>query len=327
MQGIDYDVFYRESLPILESPLNSEQYDLFVSAYNKSERVTTVFEKINSKDKCWVIHPEYQFDTKTKSSIKGHKIELHHCGNELAQVNQTLEALNIEDLNKIKICIDCTGFTRSFLICLIVKLGSLKIRSLDVIFSEPISYKDKDDTSFSVKTGDVREIFGCAKEADLQHPESLLISIGYDQQQIAHVVNHKESTTPVPMYAFPSLQADMFQQSAYRVSGIDYINSESNKSSEWLSNRLFAPANDPFSTAKKISEYVKEATKRNPVPNIYLSTLSTKAQAVGFAYYWWLEGRHQENVISIVAPECIAYNSDTTIGLSKVWRFTLEMSF
>jgi hypothetical protein len=326
MKNIDYDVFYRESLPLSNCFLNSDQYDLFISAYNKSARVITVFEKINSKQKYWVIHPEYQFNDDTKSSIRGNKIELRNCGNELQQVNQTLDELNIHDLNTVKICVDCTGFTRSFLIYLIVRLGSLKIKTIDVIFSEPVSYKDKDDTSFSVKTGDVREIFGCAKEAELQHPESLLISIGYDQQQIAHVVNHKESTTPVPMYAFPSLQADMFQQSAYRVSGIDFMHSESDKSADWLSNRLFAPANDPFSTAKKISEYVRDMTQRNPVPNIYLSTLSTKAQAVGFAYYWWLEGRHQENVISIVAPECIAYNSDTTIGLSKVWRFTLEMT-
>lgn len=324
MSSVDYDIFYREPLQILDEYINKDSYDIFISAYNKSDRVRNIFEKVLASKKYWVIHPEYQFSTSDISSINTlNIIQLDYSGNEASQVTQILNTLKLHERAEFKLCIDCTGFTRNTLIHLIIRIGMLNIPSIDVIFSEPVKYKEKDETSFSIETGDVREIFGCAKEADLQYPDNLLISIGYDNMQVSHVMNSKESVTTHPIYAFPSLQPDMFQQSAYRASRIDFNTSQA---VEWLSYRTFCPANDPFSTARKLSEQIKAIKATEGHTNIYLSTLSTKAQAVGFAYYWWKEGQFDDNVVSIVAPECIKYNSDTSIGISKAWKFILELN-
>jgi ornithine carbamoyltransferase len=45
---IDYDIFYRESLPVENNPINSTPFDIFISAFNASDRVKEVFDKINS---------------------------------------------------------------------------------------------------------------------------------------------------------------------------------------------------------------------------------------------------------------------------------------
>lgn len=324
MHFIDYDIFYRELLQISDEFINEDSYDIFVSAYNKSDRVRNIFDKVRAVEKYWVIHPEYQFQDSDISSINtANVIKLGNSGNENFQVNQILKTLKLDERAGVKLCLDCTGFTRNTLIHLIIRIGILNIPSIDIIFSEPVKYKEKDETSFSIETGEVREIFGCAKEPDLQYSENLLISVGYDNMQVSHVMNSRESVTTHPIYAFPSLQPDMFQQSAYRASRIDFNTSQAN---EWLSYRAFCPANDPFSTARKLSEEVKKIMAIEGNTNIYLSTLSTKAQAVGFAYYWWKEGQFDDSVVSIVAPECIKYNSDTSIGISKAWKFILELN-
>lgn len=58
---IDYDIYYRESLTIENDSLNSETFDIFISAFNASDRVKDVFNKVNSNYKYWLIHPEYKF--------------------------------------------------------------------------------------------------------------------------------------------------------------------------------------------------------------------------------------------------------------------------
>jgi hypothetical protein len=55
----DYTHFYREALPI--SAPWAESWTLFLSAYNHSERVTTVFNKVNALEKYWLVHKEYDY--------------------------------------------------------------------------------------------------------------------------------------------------------------------------------------------------------------------------------------------------------------------------
>ena len=61
MSTIDYDIFYREQLSIENYPINSAPFDIFISAFNASDRVKEVFDKIDSCQKYWLIHPEYRF--------------------------------------------------------------------------------------------------------------------------------------------------------------------------------------------------------------------------------------------------------------------------
>ena len=93
------------------------------------------------------------------------------------------------------------------------------------------------------------------------------------------------------------------------------------KDNDLTTRKFFAPANDPFSTAKKIQEIVniihsKDLHLRH---NIYLCPLSTKAQLVGYAYYWWKEGRHETHrgMVNIVLPMCTSYKRETSIVLPE----------
>ena len=71
----------------------------------------------------------------------------------------------------------------------------------------------------------------------------------------------------------------------------------------------------------------KHFKEQNLKHNIYLCPLSTKAQVVGHAYYWWKEGQYQTSrgMINIVLPMCTSYKRETSIGLKRVWQYTLEM--
>lgn len=56
---IDYSIFYYQAY---SSPNDLSDYDIFISAYNSSERVKSVFSNINASKKLWLIHPEYLFN-------------------------------------------------------------------------------------------------------------------------------------------------------------------------------------------------------------------------------------------------------------------------
>lgn len=71
---IDYDIYYRESLTIENDSLNSETFDIFISAFNASDRVKDVFNKVNSNYKYWLIHPEYKFSDDELNGIYATKV-------------------------------------------------------------------------------------------------------------------------------------------------------------------------------------------------------------------------------------------------------------
>ena len=113
----------------------------------------------------------------------------------------------------------------------------------------------------------------------------------------------------------------MFQQSAICSSKSgDVVFSK-----DWVTNRRYAPANDPFSTAQTIQNIVREIDKKDPNANIYISPLSTKAQALGHALYWQLEGK-KRGAVSMIMPQCVSYARETSVGLKRLWAYTIELT-
>ena len=324
MSTIDYDIFYREQLSIENYPINSAPFDIFISAFNASDRVKDVFDKIDSCQKYWLIHPEYRFSDDELREICATSIVKPTELSEESQVHLLLSSIHIEDIETCKICIDSTGFMRNVLALLIIALGHFGAKKINVLYSEPIQYIDNEKTHFSVAANEVRTLYGTAITPTTNAKDSLIMSIGFDHDLMSQVVNDYEGATFYPLYAFPSLSADMFQQSAYRSSNIIPI-----KNNDLTTRKFFAPANDPFSTAKQIQKIVEiiHFKEQNLKHNIYLCPLSTKAQVVGHAYYWWKEGQYQTSrgMINIVLPMCTSYKRETSIGLKRVWQYTLEM--
>ena len=112
----------------------------------------------------------------------------------------------------------------------------------------------------------------------------------------------------------------MFQENILRA-----YNAEESLGGEFLQKGSFyyAPANDPFVTADVLRQIYHNERLMGGVSNLYLSPLSTKAQTLGFIiYYLW---ECLDKSISIIFPFCQEYTRETTIGLSKVWMYNVEL--
>lgn len=314
---MDYSIFYKRCIEVDRIGQELGKFDVFVSAYNSSDRVKIVFEKANAQKKIWLIHPEYQY-----SQIElpvGHTVIAPVMGDEIGQIHDLLNA--VPNISAISLCIDITGFMRNSLAFLIPKLAHLGVKSFTAIYSEPISYSNQEATQFTTTTSEVvrpvRGMYGTPGSGQ----NHLLIAVGYDHQLISQVFSYKNNVISHPLFAFPSLSADMYQQSALRAEKSGEIVLKE----DWINNRFFAPANDPFSTAGIVSERVRHIDQKGTGENIFLAPLSTKAQVLGMSIYWLLEGKSRGRC-SILLPECLTYSRETSTGLKRLWSYDIELN-
>jgi hypothetical protein len=181
----------------------------------------------------------------------------------------------------------------------------------------------KEETNFTSNFTGVNQISECEGIHNLEtQNDILIIGSGYDDKRISDVAKSKAEAKKVQLFGFPSLQPDMFQQniiSAYRADeesmtvGDSFVHSNST---------MYAPANDTFVTAQILSDFIKKETRNKEIGNLYLCPLSTKAQTLGFALYYITECLYKP--VSMIFPYCGSYERETTVGISKVWIYTLE---
>ncbi len=148
----------------------------------------------------------------------------------------------------------------------------------------------------------------------------MIIGSGYDHKLINSVSEDKEHAKKIQLFGFPSLQPDMYQENILR----SYKAEESIGGKQFLdvNSSYFAPANDPFLTAQTLRECIDKENKYKSITNLYLSPLSTKAQTLGFALYYIKERINQP--CSVIFPFCTQYTRETSVGISKVWKYTIE---
>ena len=58
---MNYSIFYRRSIGVDRIEQEVAEFDIFVSAFNSSDRISNVFGKVPAKRKLWLVHPEYQY--------------------------------------------------------------------------------------------------------------------------------------------------------------------------------------------------------------------------------------------------------------------------
>lgn len=317
---IDYSVFYRRSINTGNLASEIGVFDIFVSAFNCSERIALVFNSVSAAKKIYHVHPEYQFESHEVprgSWLVSAPDEI----DEMAQMTALINAIGAVS-GAERICIDITGFMRSSLCFLLAKLRSLGFRHVSAIYSEPRAYSKQDNTSFSVTTtGAVRPVRGMAGSGGrTKVRDYLIVGVGYDHALVGEVLHNKDGAVTYPIFGFPSLSPDMYQQSAVRAAR----SGDKALDGSWVVKRRFAPANDPFATAAIVAETVRGIRRDDPTGHIYLSPLSTKAQALGFALYWMLEGQ-RDGSVTMLLPECDGYSRETSSGLNKVWLYDVEM--
>lgn len=310
---IDYTYFYRCELPI---DGNWPTWNLFISAFNDSDRVQRVFNKASANEKHWLVHPQYGYQT---GDITLDGAFCHPSLNEAEFIQNFWQRhISCRDFKEKKICIDATGFLRPHLIFFLKLLHWEGLKTIDIIYSEPKQYKKKDLTTFSdPKVEEVRQIAGFEGTTNRSDSRDILIiGAGYETHLIAEVAEDKDQAKKIVLLGLPSLRADMYQQNAWHTwRAADSLGGA-------MKEKHFAPASDPLATAAVLSEIVRREKNSGSIGHLYLSPLATKAQAVGFAFFFLTECR--DTSTSIIFPFCQKYDKSTSIGLSRVWLHTLE---
>ncbi|WP_418263665.1 hypothetical protein [Flavobacterium faecale] len=313
MSDIDYTYFYKNKLDSISEL--STNYDFFLSFYSDTERVKTIFENIVSKTKVWiskelnlVISPEKHFITQDELS-------------ENDNVYNLLNDLKISSTDKL--CIDITSFPIPFLFLLLKNLQFSNILYFDIIYTEPVTYNQKEHTIFSEEFMSVKQIEGYEGTHNTSDDSNdfLIIASGYDHSRVIDVCKNKSHTRKIQVFGLPSLQPDFYQENIIKTE----------KASEELAHpnfndfdlNIFAPANDPFVTAQELKLFIQRQNNRKVITNLYLSPLSTKAQALGFALYYLWECENMP--VSIIYPFCNGDIHNTSNGISNISVYNIEL--
>ena len=311
---IDYRICARTDLSLDVLSEVSTQWDLFLSAYNPSDRVQRVYASVNARRKVWLVQPEYGFAT---DSVPEGAFVSSERGE--ADFWREFDAFMGASWANGTICIDITGFMRPQLTYLVVQLLGRQQKGFIALYSDPDHYARQENTVFSKgPVVEVRQIAGCE---GAHSPDStgdyLVIGMGYDDELVRRVSESKEDVRKIQMYGLPSLAADMYQESVLR----------SFRASEalgpWWDDRCFAPANDPFVTASVLQERVIQQERGSGVTNLYLAPLGTKPQVLGFALYFASE--RMGTASSIIFPFTGGYEQETSKGLARTWMYDVEV--
>ena len=317
---MDYSLLSRATYDAEEVHLLPD-WDLFLSAYNGSERVRRVFEAVSASRKEWLIHPEY--DIATRQLPTNGRQWVSRSSDEADFWRDYFAARPIVGrAADTKICVDITGFMRPHIMLLPRVMRDMGCDRLDVLYSNPVAYAHDEDTSFThgaVKG--VRQVRGFEgiHLSDTGAPEILIIGSGYEDELIWRVAESRRAARKIQLFGLPGLQPHMYEQSRLRAARAAEAVGPLSKGSV-----IFAPAGDPFMTAQVIREQVRVETQRGDA-NIYLCPLSTKAQALGFALYYLCEC--VGNSVSIVFPYVDKYAVATSVGLSRISLYRLELDW
>jgi hypothetical protein len=322
----EYSLFYKKSYRVeadADFPLN-DNWDTFISSYNQNEKINEVFKNISAKEKYWLIQPEYGFSPGELPPLVGCKeLIIPKESDESVIISELFDRIKI-DWGNVNLCVDISGFLAPTILYFLYYLWNKKIKKFDVIYSEAERYIRKEQTDFYSKDiNEVRPVYGYeGNHKTKTEDDALIIGTGYDHRLILSLVENKEKAKKIKIYGFPSLRPDMYQENILRVH-------EVSESIEGIydPDYEFAPANDPFETANVLKKILKNLKKYGNYPNIYLSPLGTKAQVLGFGFFYLNECEDQRLPVSIIFPVSAGYEKKTSEGLSRVWKYTIEFVY
>lgn len=313
MNSIDYTYFYKFRFNSVSNLVSGRSYDFFISFNSESERVLEIYKHIASSNKIWIVKESNLFTNGLNHFVLS--------GNDNDDAHNLIIGNNITKSSTI--CIDITGFPITFLFLLIKNLQINNILHFDCIYSEPRIYNQKEHTKFSEDFIEVKQIEGFEGIHNTfdDSNDILIIASGYDHSRIIDICKNKGSAKKIQLFGLPSLQPDFYQENIIKTE----------KASEELGHpnfndfdfNIFAPANDPFVTAQELKLFIEKLNGRKEITNIYLSPLSTKAQALGFALYFLWECENRP--VSIIYPFCNKTYGNTTKGISNISLFQIEL--
>lgn len=310
---MDYNYFKKVRYDSVEKLSEMEEYDCLISSYTEADRVKEISKMIPCKETWWVCTDELN-KPEEKEGTRLFQMTDESDGGICAALLST---------GYKRLCVDITGFVIPQLLLLLRFFQIRGFTSLDIIYTEPNRYKNNENTLFSDTPLEVRQIMGYAGQhvSDMRN-DLLIIAAGYDHSRIIDVASAKKSAKKkVLLFGFPPTSPGMFQENILRA-----YQAETAVGTDCFKNmdmNIFAPANDPFSTAQALKDYM-EHKRLNNFTNVYFSPLASKPQALGMAlFYMWEKGWNRE--WSIIYPFCNIYNDDTATGISRIWKYEVEL--
>lgn len=295
------------------------KFDLFISAFNHSERVRHVFDKVHANKKHWWILPEYDYSDQDLNEISGDVSRVDGLPeNEAELVLNGVKASGLAEPSGLSVCIDITGFMRHHIFLLLKYFESVRAKSLSMIYSEPERYSRGADTSFSLADiQDVRQVSGFE---GVHVPDTsrdvLLLGVGYDHDLMGQAIRYKEGARLLQLLSLPSLTADMYQESLVRVDKVDTEHLDPPGSTE-----QFSSANDPFLIAASASRLYHREVGNGGISNFYLCPLATKPQALGFGLFYLRELTGTPS--SVIFPFPRNYSKATSRGVGRIWLYPI----
>lgn len=290
-------------------------FDIFLSAFNTASRVSDVFNSVSASVKISVVHREY--------GVSSAELPAGHFASDAEYEDEFIlqlfeDRLAETDLATARVCVDITGFLRPHLIFLIKLLYFRGCRHFTAIYAEPRQYSKLDGTSFGTgQVHTVREIRGYeGVSAKASRRDLLIISSGFEDRLVAEVAEDKDLARKFVLLGLPSLKADMYQQSLLRTRKARDALGEAVK-------EIFAPASDPFATATLLSELVESERAAHGIDRLYLSPISTKPSALGFALFYLREC--EGTAASIIFPFSNQYSTDSSDGIGRIWKYEVEL--
>lgn len=135
-------------------------WEIFVSAFNDSDRVQEIFDEVPAVHKEWWIIPEYGYQQMELPANRTNKrvfLEDHEADLVIAGVAPFISALK----KGARLCVDITGFMRPHVLFLMYYLKSAGVNVFDLIYTEPQHYSRKAETAFSLDEDSVvRQVAG-----------------------------------------------------------------------------------------------------------------------------------------------------------------------
>lgn len=311
---MDYNYFKKHRYDKLEELAGLETYDCLISSFVDSERVKVSVALIPCKERWWICDS----DTEIPESLKGARTF------QIGEDDDGGLSVALLEAGCKRICIEITGFSIPQMLVLLHFMHVKGYKTIDFIYAEPNQYKDNEYTQFSEGFTAVKQVYGFRGTHNANMDRDLLIiAAGYDHSWIIQVAIAKKSAQKVLLFGFPPTSPGMFQENILRVHQAETaVGEDCFINMDW---NIYAPANDPFSTAQALNEYMVKQKKFRHT-NVYFAPLSSKPQALGMAlYYIWSTKDDPMKEWSLIFPFCRRYLHNTTSGIARFWRYEVEL--
>lgn len=318
------------SVVLLEETLaTSKEFDVFVSCGSFEERC--IRSSAIFLDKRTEIRDSIIFNYKETDPRNKKEENIHEMRKNLEQVSENvcvfatgsvslpsegikrlLEYLkeNHLDLSGRRVATDITVFTKPYFFLLFKTLQEkFGMSKFHVVYTEPRGYKNKEpDTGDIVLTEGLDRVetipgfFGsCVHSRD-----TLIVILGFEGKRAMEVFHTVSPQTTYAVNGFPSYQP-----------GWHRISFEANmrflRESKAADHLYFAPAIDPFETAKVLS-YIVKSDEINKDSNIIVAPLGTKMQAFGTLLY-----SLKDISAKVIYPFPSTYKADYSYGHGPTW--------